>query len=130
MMFWALPALAQPKPAPSGSPAAAATAVPAENPAITKIARGEIDAWETGKIDRSKYGDEANKHITDDLIARVSKQLAPLGAPTSFKYVGHAQQFGLDLTNYEAVFPQVTLIESIALDANGKIGFIYFVPKQ
>ena len=124
----AAPALAQ-TPA-STSPAPAAASIPAENPAVTKIARAEIDAWESGKVDRTRYTDEANKHITTDLVTNVSKQMAPLGAPTSFKYVGHAQQFGMDLTNYEAAFPQITLTESIALDPNGKISFIYFVPKQ
>jgi len=127
----ALPHLAQAAAPASGTRlAAAAPSTPAENPALTKIARAEIDAWESGKLDRSKYTDQANKQITDDIVTRASKLMGPLGAPTSFKYVGHAQQSGLDLTNYEAVFPQVTLIESIALDASGKIAFIGFAPKQ
>jgi len=114
---------ATPTPAPAAS-------VPPENPAVTQIARAELDAWESGKVDRAKYSDEANKHITTDLVANVSKQMAPLGTPTSFKYVGHVSQYGLDLTQYEAVFPQITLTESISVDANGKIVFIYFTPKQ
>ncbi|MBV9973485.1 MAG: hypothetical protein JO135_09130 [Candidatus Eremiobacteraeota bacterium] len=114
---------ASPTPVPAAS-------MPPENPSVTQIARAEIDAWESGKVDRSKYSAEANQHITNDLITNVSKQMAPLGPPTSFKYVGHATQFGLDLTQYEAVFPQITLTESIAVDPAGKIAFIYFSPKQ
>jgi len=124
MSLGVVPAVAR-----AASPAPAAS-MPPENPSVTQIARAEIDAWESGKVDRAKYSAEANQHITNDLITNVSKQMAPLGPPTSFKYVGHTTQFGLDLTQYEAVFPQITLTESIAVDPAGKIAFIYFSPKQ
>ena len=103
---------------------------PPEDPAVTQVARAELDAWQSGKVDRSKYSADAQKHITNDLVANIAKQMGPLGAPTSFKYVGHAQQYGMDLTQYEAVFPQITLTESISIDPTGKIVFIYFTPKQ
>jgi len=122
------------------APASAASASPApENPAVTKLARGEVDAWIAGKLDRTHYSTTTNAQLPDTLVTKLSGMLAPLGKVTHFAYSGTAQMSGIAVTQYTLTFENAVampngatvrdFLESIALDQDGKITLIYFSPK-
>ena len=133
-------ALAGPSSAASPAPAASAAASPVpENPALTKLARGEVDAWTAGKIDRTHYSAQANTQLPDALVTKVSGYLVPLGKVKAFAYSGVTTINGLAVTQYAMTFENAAtlpngatikdFLESIAVDKDGKITFIYFSPK-
>ncbi|MBV8246151.1 MAG: hypothetical protein JOZ38_09545 [Candidatus Eremiobacteraeota bacterium] len=123
-----------PAASPSPAPAAPAPAAPAaDNPKVHKIAEQELLAWENGKVDRSHYGAAANAQITDAMIQSVAAQMGPLGSPNGFTFAGQTviPRVG-PVYQYEATFQSgaVHLIESIQLDADGKVSYITFAPKS
>lgn len=128
-----------PMPSASTSPAPT-TVVPDENPAITNLARAQIEIFRTGKIDRTQYGANINAVLTDTILTQWSKILAISGAVTSFSYVGSVHVIGLPVSQYVVTFEHAIAvpgqpvtnqwIESIATDQNGKIVYLLFQPKQ
>ena len=123
---------ATPTPGANATPVASMS-IP-ENPNLTTLARSQIDIMRTGKINRSQYGDQLNKVLTDSTIAQLSQALAVGGAVTSFSYAGTADYSGLPVAQYLVAFehPVGTTnqwIESIAADPTGKVLFLSFAPK-
>ena len=120
-------ALAAPAPSPAPSAASAATtADPVDDPKINKIALDQIEVAKTGKLDRSLYSAVFNKQITDDVLASMAKSMHVLGKPTAFKFVTINVVEGLPTYRYIIVWPQLTLLEDIALDPAGKITLVHF----
>jgi hypothetical protein len=128
-MFVALPVttvIAQA--AATASPAAAANA-PTDDAAVAARAKDWLHQIETGKIDRSQLDDRMNAALTDDKLAQVSAQLAPLGDPASFMLVKKSTVGTYTVYVYKAQFAAVTLYESFSLDPGGKIGGLYLSPQ-
>jgi hypothetical protein len=113
----------------SAAPAAAATnAPPAEDPAVTAEAKAQYAAWETGKIDRSKYSADASKQLTDAMVTDVSGKLAPFGDPKSFTFLDKSVLNGNAVYTYGVETPKGKLQMLLALDGAGKISGIFFRP--
>ncbi|MBV9155974.1 MAG: hypothetical protein JO097_06910 [Acidobacteriaceae bacterium] len=122
-------------PRPGGSATPFASMSVAEKPSLTTLARSQIDIVRSGHIDRSQYGDQLNKVLTDKIITQFSQALAIGGAVMSFSYAGTANYSGLPVAQYLVAFehPIGTTnqwIESVAADAAGKVVFLSFTPKS
>lgn len=76
--------------APHKVPAAAATPLPPEDPAITLIARKQFVAWQVASLNRDLYTDEMNGLMTPDKVTETSKALAQLGALEHAVWAGPA----------------------------------------
>jgi hypothetical protein len=72
---------ATPTPTPTPTP-------PPEDPAITAIARREFVAWQAGVVDKSRYSAAMQAVLTDDQIARTSKNLSAVGALERTQWLG------------------------------------------
>lgn len=128
------PALAQ-----SLAPAPSAAAQATEDVVATKSARTELDAFLSGKIDRTHYAAQANAQLTDAIVTRVSGLLAPAGRVTAFAYQGAGDFQGVPASKYAITFERALplpnggsskdFIESIAWDKDGKVTLIFFAPK-
>jgi hypothetical protein len=113
-------------PAAAASPAAAATV----DPKIEALAKEWLDRVQTGNIDRSQFTDQMNAALTPALVKQVSAQLAPLGKPTAFAYVGSQTVQGSMVYEFRVTFASVQLNEDLAIDAAGKISGLRFTPAQ
>ena len=127
-----------------GAVSTAATPMPdlsatPENPAVTAMARAQIETIRSGKIDRSQYSNELNGAITDTMFSLWSQMFAVGGAVTSFTYAGTAPVNGVPIAQYAVVFENPIVAprlpstnqwnESIAVDSTGKIAYLSFAPK-
>ena len=111
-------------PAPGGSPAAVAS----PDPLLAK-ARGEFDAWQSGKIDLSRYIPEAAAQFTPDLVSQLSTQfLKPLGAVKTFTQLRVVTVQGAVVHVYRVVAEKGSIDEAISWDDAGKIQFIRYIP--
>jgi hypothetical protein len=76
--------------APHRAPAATATPLPPEDPAITLIARKQFVAWQAASVNRDLYTDALNDMMTLDKMAGVSKALGLLGPLEQVVWAGPA----------------------------------------
>jgi hypothetical protein len=122
-------ALAQtPTASPSVSPAPVSSQV--VDPKIEAMAKKWLSDVQKGQIDRSQLTDEANTAFTPALVQQVSAQLAPLGNPTAFSYVGSTSMQGVNIYQFRVTFASGQLDEFLGLDAAGKIAGLRFTPAQ
>lgn len=121
---------ASPAPAASpAAPAAAASAAPApavtEDPAITKLAREQYDAFAAGKVDQSQY----SAAVPQAAISQVQAGLTSIGAVKSVAFVKGSTLAGSMVYVYKFTCAKGAAYEQIAVK-DGKIDGIYFVPAQ
>ena len=140
LMAAAVPAAATAQTSPSSpAPAATGAAVPHEDPAVTKIARTELDAFLAGKIDRTHYIAGSQAQLTDAVVTRVSGLLAPGGKVSSFAYIGPGTLQGMAVVRYAVGFEHAIplsngasskdFVENLIVDQAGKVALIFFSPK-
>jgi hypothetical protein len=109
---------------PAATPAGAAT----PDPMLPK-ARGEFDAWQSGKIDLSRYIPDAAAQFTPDLVTQLSTQfLKPLGAVQTFTQLRVVTTQGAVIHVYRVVAERGSIDEAISWNDAGKIQFIRFLP--
>ncbi len=137
-----LGALTSPGASLAQSAAPAPTATPSENPAHTAIAKAQLAAWTSGKIDTSDYGEQFKTLLTPSAVSQVGSLIASGGAATFDGYKGMAQQMGVTVETYGITFAKpISLpaqmgpttskwMEAIAFDSDGKIVFLRFFPQQ
>lgn len=135
----ALPLSAQAQTAPPTPAPAATAAAQHEDPAVTKIARAELDAFLAGKIDRSHYIAGSEAQLTDAIVTRVAGLLAPGGKVTSFAYLGPGTLQGMAVVQYAVGFEHgialpngassKDFVENLIVDKAGKVALIFFSPK-
>jgi hypothetical protein len=113
---------------PTASPTAAAT-TPADA-AVAARAKDWLHQIQSGKIDRSQLDDKMNAALTDTKLAQVSTQVAPLGDPSSFTLYRKVTNGSLSIYVYQVVFPSMTLYETFAFDADGKIAGLLLTPQN
>ena len=98
------------------------------DPLLAK-ARGEFDAWQSGKIDLSRYIPEAAAQFTPDLVSQLSTQfLKPLGAVKTFTQLRVVTVQGAVVHVYRVVAEKGSIDEAISWDDAGKIQFIRYIP--
>lgn len=105
---------------------------PSIDPRIEALAKEWLRRFQTANIDRQQLNAEVSASLTPTAVARESAKLKPLGAPTSFHFVstepvGYAVGY-----DFMVSFKTAKVLESLALDASGKIAgidFRIFVPR-
>jgi hypothetical protein len=112
----------------TAAPAATATLTPgpARSPAVVSAARAEFEAWQSGKIDASRYSAYARTQFTDATVAQVSQGLQTLGPIKTFTFVRQLTIQGMKVDVFRAACANGSFDELIAWDSAGKIPFIYF----
>jgi hypothetical protein len=108
----------------------AASSVPDPHPEITARAKDWLHRLQTANIDRTQLDQTMNVLITNDRAQEVAGQLGPLGDPLSFTYLRTISSGNMTVYVYEATFKSRALDEEFALDPDGKIAGIHFVPHQ
>jgi hypothetical protein len=94
---------------------------------MTAQARGEFDAFASGKVDRTHYSSEMGSKIDDATVADVSKHLKEHGAVQRFTYEQTLSARGHTIYVYRVGFAKPPdLIELIAWDPKGKIEGLIF----
>ena len=120
---------------PHATPTPAATPTPpAEDAAVTLIARKQFLSWQAGIIDRSKYAPELLANISDDKLKTVSTNLGRLGPPVKVEYVGlmsvdNAPAAGYKGYVYHFVTQNGAVYEQLVLDPKGQVAGIVFLDK-
>ena len=112
--------------------AGAAPAEPSALPKILALAKEWFLRFQSGNIDRSKLDVRTNEQLTDDMIRQESATLKPLGRPIRFIFFGSQRVQYATGYKFGVEFRAARVIESIAFDADGKIGgfnFQVFLPK-
>ncbi|HEX5274428.1 MAG TPA: hypothetical protein VFW34_04065 [Candidatus Rubrimentiphilum sp.] len=107
------PPLPPPKPAP-------------EDPKIRKIALQQFVAWQGGALDRSRYSDDVNAQLSDDVLDASEKALAALGALQSATFDGISQAKGIHVYVYTMKCEHGTIDMKFALQPDGKIALVFF----
>jgi hypothetical protein len=132
----------QPMPPPQPAPASAATpavAAPPANtstvppdPKIQAMAKDWLHRLSTNNIDRSQLADNIATKLTPDVATKTASQLAVIGDPSSFTYVGSQPGSAPGLTVYEflATYTAVKLDVYFGLDAAGKVTALGITPAQ
>ncbi len=121
-------AVLQASPAPASttsSPPAAAATAPAEDPAITKLARAQYEAFASGKVDQTQYA----QAVPQNAIAQVQAGLTALGPVKSVELVKTAVVKGSNVYLYKFTCANGAAMETLAVK-DGKIDGIYFRPAQ
>lgn len=127
----ALQASPQPSESPSTAPSPAATASTAastEDPAITKVAKQELAAWQAGKPDPSHYV----KAFPDSTVQQVHAFLNSLGTVSSVTFVKNVQPQGAPwpLSVYLMKGANANGYLIIHVNDAAKVDFILFRPAQ
>lgn len=116
---------------PHATPTPVATPTPPpEDPLVTKIARREFVAWQSGNVDLTRYAGPAKAEITADKLALTSKGLAALGALESIDYIEPVlfdnEPAGARAFMYKVTCSEGVVYEQLVLDAQGKVAGIVF----
>ncbi len=108
-----------PPPLPSPKPAT-------ENPKIRKLAMQQFLAWQGGTVDRSRYSDDVNAQLSDDLLAASEKAVAALGALQTATFRGISSAKGIHVYVYTMLCEHGSIDMKFALQPDGKIALIFF----
>ncbi len=126
-LFAAGAAPAQTQPASSAGALPAPTPLAAE-PGVAAAVRAQFLEWQAGKVDQSAYAEEANRQFTPAIVAQVSAQLQPLGAPLKLTLLDRRVQDGVRSYIYAVDATKGKLHVFYAVDAAGKVVGIRFSP--
>lgn len=107
------PPLPSPKPAP-------------DDPKIHKLAVQQFLAWQGGTVDRSRYSDDVNAQLSDELLDASEKAVAALGALQSTTFRGISEAKGIKVYVYTMTCEHGTIDMKFALQPDGKIALIFF----
>lgn len=122
---------AQSVPAPSPAPTDAPPPVPEPKPApddpkMHKLAVQQFLAWQAGTVDRSRYSDDVNAQLNDELLDASEKAVAGLGALQSTTFRGISDAKGVKIYVYRMVCEHGSIDMKFALQPDGKIALIFF----
>jgi len=131
---------AQSMPAASPAPVPLASGAPAENsppplpspkpapddPKMHKLAVQQFLAWQGGTVDRSRYSDDVNAQLSDELLDASEKAVAALGALQSTTFRGISQAKGIKVYVYRMLCEHGSIDMQFALQPDGRIALIFF----
>jgi len=96
-----------------------------ENLEITAQFRAALDGFLRGSADRSKYTDEANAQLSEDLLKQTASRLKPFGSVAKIAYVDSRTANGGTTSRYRVTFANGhTFTWFFVLTADGKIAAI------
>ncbi len=107
------PPLPPPKPAP-------------DDPKMHKLAVQQFVAWQGGAVDRTRYSDDVNAQLSDDVLDASEKALAALGALQSATFKGISQAKGIRVYVYTMLCEHGSIDMKFALQPDGKIALVFF----
>lgn len=107
------PPLPPPKPAP-------------EDPKIRKLAVQQFVAWQGGAVDRSRYSDDINAQLSDDMLDASEKALAALGALQTATFKGISTAKGIRIYVYTMTCEHGSIDMKFAVQPDGKIALVFF----
>jgi CubicO group peptidase (beta-lactamase class C family) len=84
-------------------------------------------AMQTGKIDRSRLGEEFSIYLTEDRIQKAAPKLKALGEPSKVEAGDPRERGGLEVTNIRLVFKKQVLEGLMYRSADGKIQQLLFL---
>ena len=93
---------------------------------VLLLAREWFRRLQTASIDRSQLNDTVNLQLTPELVRHEQAALIPYGKPVSFKFVSSGPVPGATGYNFLVTCANGALLESIALDGEGKIAGLDF----
>jgi hypothetical protein len=108
-----------PPPLPSPKPAA-------EDPKIRKIALQQFVAWQGGAVDRTRYSDDVNAQLSDEVLDASEKALAALGALQTATFKGISTAKGIRVYVYTMTCEHGSIDMKFALQPDGKIALVFF----
>jgi hypothetical protein len=125
---------------PSPAPSAEVTTPPADNsppplpspkpapddPKIHKLAVQQFVAWQGGTVDRTRYSDDVNAQLSDDVLDASEKALAALGALQTATFRGISQAKGIHVYVYTMTCEHGSIDMKFALQPDGKIALVFF----
>jgi hypothetical protein len=97
-----------------------------EDPKIRKLALQQFVAWQGGTIDRSRYSDDVNAQLSDDVLDASEKALASLGALQTATFKGISSAKGIKVYVYTMTCEHGTIDMKFALQPDGKIALVFF----
>jgi serine-type D-Ala-D-Ala carboxypeptidase/endopeptidase len=92
-----------------------------EDAAVTARAKDWLHQLQTGAADRSRLTPDFAARLTPQFVRQVREELAPLGEPTSWTYIGSQTQAGVTLYRYRIVLAGTPHEWTIGLTADGKL---------
>lgn len=95
-------------------------------PGIEDLAKSYFYEFQHGTVDRSRLDHATNQELTAAAIHQEARRLQALGKPVSFAYLGSQPIQSTTGYNFWIVFPRTRVVESIAIDASGKVAGIDF----
>ncbi len=101
--------------------AAAPTAAPGEDPAVTARAKDWWHRLATGTVDLAQVDPAFAQRLTPAFLANVRTALAAMGAPTGWVYVGSQSVPGATIYEYWILVDGTPHVWSIVLTPEGKI---------
>lgn len=121
-------ATASPPPAVENSPPPIPSPKPApEDPKMRKLAVRQFLDFQGGNVDRSKYSDDVNAQLNDDLLSGSEKALAALGALQTVTFRGISQTKNVNVYVYRMTCEHGSIDMEFALQPDGKIAVLLFV---
>jgi hypothetical protein len=119
---------ASPTPAPLNSPPPIPPPKPApDDPKMHKLAVRQFLAFQGGTVDRTRYSDDVNAQLNDELLDGSEKALAALGALQTVNFRGISHAKGIDVYVYRMTCEHGTIDMEFALQPDGKIAVLLFV---
>lgn len=104
------------------------TPAPNEDPRITARAKEWVHRVQTGKIARSQLSAAMSRALTPELVTGAKAQIAALGAPRAFTFLGKTLQDGSTVYVYRVDFAGDSLNLIMSINAAGKIDGLLFRP--
>lgn len=93
---------------------------------IASLAKQCFYGFAHGKVDRARLDANMNRQLTNDMIRAEGAKLRAFGKPLSWRYLGSQRVLYATGFNFVITFAHARIVESIAVDSDGKIGGIDF----
>lgn len=97
-----------------------------DGPKPEVVAREFFHQMRTGKVDRSKLGDEFSTYLTDEKLAGAAERFQKLGEPKSVETLDVGERGGMEVATVEIHFEKETLEGLLYRSPDGKIQQLLF----
>jgi len=93
---------------------------------MRKLALQQFVAWQGGTVDRTRYSDDVNAQLSDDVLDASEKALAALGALQSATFKGISAAKSIRVYVYTMTCEHGSIDMKFALQPDGKIALVFF----
>jgi hypothetical protein len=92
------------------------------------LAKSLLRQAQRGDFDRTLFTAQLNADLTAATAKDVASELAPLGAPSSFKLESRQNKSDVTVYLYRVIFRNDVYLEEVVLDRGGKVAGLWFKP--